>query len=112
IVNVPAGSQTVRVTYIGYRSYDQTVDVSAGGTATANFQLTQSAIGLDEIVVTGTAGQTEKRALGNSVGMVETEKLVAEGLEPGEARRQDALITAALDLIAEGGAQAATDIEQ
>lgn len=76
IVNVPAGSQTVRVTYIGYRSYDQTVDVSAGGTATANFQLTQSAIGLDEIVVTGTAGQTEKRALGNSVGKVETEKLV------------------------------------
>ncbi|MEJ2218555.1 MAG: SusC/RagA family TonB-linked outer membrane protein [Gemmatimonadota bacterium] len=76
IVNVPVGSETVRVTYIGYRSTDQTVDVTAGGTATANFQLTQSAIGLDEIVVTGTAGQTEKRALGNSVGKVETSQLV------------------------------------
>ena len=30
VLNVPAGPQTVRVTYIGYRTVEQTVDVSAG----------------------------------------------------------------------------------
>ena len=70
ITNVPAGQVTVRVESIGFRTVDQTATVTAGQTATVTFSLAQDAIGLDAIVVTGTAGRTTKRALGNSVSTV------------------------------------------
>ncbi len=70
IAGVPAGPATIRVESIGFKTIEQAVTVAGGQTATANFQLQQSAIGLDEIVVTGTAGRTAKRAVGNSVGSI------------------------------------------
>jgi TonB-linked SusC/RagA family outer membrane protein len=70
ISGVTAGQVTVRVESIGYRSSQQPVSVTAGQTAVANFEVQQSAIGLDEIVVTGTAGRTTKRALGNTVSQI------------------------------------------
>ncbi len=75
ITNVPAGTYTVRVTFIGYGT--QTVDVSvpAGGVATANFALGISAISLDEVVVTGTAGAVERRKLGQAVATVNMSQL-------------------------------------
>ncbi|MGD8318922.1 MAG: SusC/RagA family TonB-linked outer membrane protein [Gemmatimonadota bacterium] len=78
LLNVPTGTQTVRVVFIGFRTSEQTVDVVAGQTVSTTFLMGQSAVSLDEIVVTGTAGATEKRALGNSVTHVSTEDLVAE----------------------------------
>jgi TonB-dependent starch-binding outer membrane protein SusC len=69
--DVPAGTVVLRVESIGYRSTEQEVTVTAGGTATATFQLQASAVGLDEIVVTGTAGGQAKRTLGNSVGKID-----------------------------------------
>ncbi|MGH7127211.1 MAG: TonB-dependent receptor domain-containing protein, partial [Planctomycetaceae bacterium] len=71
VTGVPAGAATVRVESIGYRAVEQAVTVAAGETAVSDFQLTQDAIGLDEIVVTGTAGGAEKRTLGNSVSSVD-----------------------------------------
>ena len=73
IVNVPAGEYTVRVDFIGYSSVEQTVQVTAGGTAVLDFVMTQSAIQMDEIVVTGTAQQTQKRAVGNTVSKISAE---------------------------------------
>lgn len=70
ITSVPVGQVTVRVESIGYRAAEQSVTVTTGQTATANFEIQQSAIGLDEIIVTGTAGRTTKRALGNSVSQI------------------------------------------
>lgn len=78
LLNVPVGTQSVRVLYIGYRTDEQTLEVAAGETASLDFQLGQSAISLDEIIVTGTAGATEKRSLGNSVTRVSTEEIVAD----------------------------------
>jgi TonB-dependent SusC/RagA subfamily outer membrane receptor len=75
ITGVPAGQVTVRVESIGYRSVVQRTNVAAGQTAVVNFELTQSAIGLDEIVVTGTAGRTTKRAIGNSVGSIKASEI-------------------------------------
>jgi hypothetical protein len=75
ITGVPAGQVTVRVESIGYRSVVQQTNVAAGQTAVVNFELTQSAIGLDEIVVTGTAGRTTKRAIGNSVGSIKASEI-------------------------------------
>jgi TonB-linked SusC/RagA family outer membrane protein len=70
IAGVPAGAHTVRAQMIGYTMAEQRVTVAEGQSATADFQLTQSAIALDEIVVTGTGAPTERRALGNAVATV------------------------------------------
>ena len=78
LLNVPVGTQTVRVVFIGYRTSEQTVDVVAGQVTSSTFLMGQAAVSLDEIVVTGTAGATEKRSLGNSVTRVETERIVAD----------------------------------
>ncbi len=76
ILNVPAGERTVRVELIGYRSASQQVNVTSGGTATIELSLTQSAIGLDEIVVTGVAGSSTKRAIGNTVAQIRAAEIV------------------------------------
>ncbi|MDH3223098.1 MAG: SusC/RagA family TonB-linked outer membrane protein [Gemmatimonadota bacterium] len=75
IVNVPTGEHTVRIEFIGYGSAEQTVQVTAGGTAVADFTMTQSAIQMDAIVVTGTAQQTQKRAVGNTVSKIAAENI-------------------------------------
>ncbi|MBC8086199.1 MAG: SusC/RagA family TonB-linked outer membrane protein [Phycisphaerae bacterium] len=67
ITNVPAGTQTLVVRRIGFAGLRQTVTVTADGEVTSDFALKASAIALDQIVVTGTAGAVEKRSIGNSV---------------------------------------------
>ena len=62
LVNVRAGSATLGALRIGYKSQQLTVNVVAGQTATLNFELGQSAINLSEVVVTGTAGNQERKA--------------------------------------------------
>src|SRR5690606_33080401 len=78
IVNVPAGTHAVRVQMIGYTSQEEQVTVSAGETATADFEISESAIALDEVVVTGTAGAARRREVGNSISQVK----VSEVAEP------------------------------
>ena len=68
VVNVPVGVQTIRVDMIGYGAQEQQVTVSAGAAATLEIRLGESAITLDAIVVTGTAGGQQTRSLGNVVG--------------------------------------------
>jgi TonB-dependent receptor len=53
IVNVPTGSQTIRVRYLGYAEVTQTVQVTSGGVATLNFRLEARALELAGIDVTG-----------------------------------------------------------
>lgn len=71
IVGVEPGEYTIRATLLGYSRAEVTVTVQAGQTATADFMLAQSAIQLDEIVVTGTSGGQQRRELGNSVGTIQ-----------------------------------------
>lgn len=75
IVNVPAGNYRVRAELIGHRMADQSVTLAAGQTATANFDMKEQALGLDEIVVTGTAGAARRREVGNSVAQINTSKI-------------------------------------
>jgi TonB-linked SusC/RagA family outer membrane protein len=73
ILNVPVGTYTARADIIGFAAQEMDVTVSVGRVGVANFVLSQQAIDLEELVVTGTAGRTEKRAIGNSVTSVKTE---------------------------------------
>ena len=75
ITGVPAGEQTVRVSFVGYQSDERMVNVPAGGTVRANFQLESGAQELDEIVVTGQQVQRQERSLGYAVTSLSNEQV-------------------------------------
>jgi len=60
IQNVPPGTYTVAVSYVGYRAAQQEVTVAAGASITLNFMLEPDVRGLEEVVVTGVASRTAK----------------------------------------------------
>ncbi|MSR37170.1 MAG: carboxypeptidase-like regulatory domain-containing protein, partial [Gemmatimonadetes bacterium] len=70
LLNVPLGTHTVTAQRIGYRTVSAQVTVTAGATVVQDFALTEEALGLDEIIVTGTPGGTQRRAIGNAVTSV------------------------------------------
>jgi len=76
LTNVPAGVHNVRAQAIGFTTINSTVTLAAGGSAVMEFQLEQTALNLDAIVVTGTAGGTQRRAIGNVVERIDAESLV------------------------------------
>ncbi len=76
ILNVPTGTQTVRVQFIGFRTVTQTVTVASGETAVLDFQLSQTALQLDQIVITGTARETQERSVGNTVSRIDAAQVV------------------------------------
>ncbi len=57
---VPAGEQTITVRLIGYTELSQTVTVQSGQVATADFAMEQTALRLQDIVVTGVVGETPR----------------------------------------------------
>lgn len=77
ISNVPAGEQQIRAQMIGYRSATRTVEVQAGQSTSVEFMLRQSAIALDEIIVTGRGTGTARREIGSSVARINTQELEA-----------------------------------
>jgi TonB-dependent starch-binding outer membrane protein SusC len=75
LLNVPAGTHTVNVQRIGYRPSSRAVTVVAGETVNLDFEIAEQALALDEIVVTGTPGGTQRRAIGNVVSRVRAEEV-------------------------------------
>jgi TonB-dependent SusC/RagA subfamily outer membrane receptor len=71
IRNLPVGQQTVRVTRLGYRPETQQAALAGNDTVMVNFTLGQSAVELQQVVVTGTGGAVEKRKIGASLGTVD-----------------------------------------
>jgi TonB-dependent starch-binding outer membrane protein SusC len=71
IANVPAGQHTVRVRRLGFEAARLDVTVTSGGTAEANFSLSTASTTLGEVVVTGTAAPTERRAVGTSIASID-----------------------------------------
>ena len=72
IPNVPTGRRVVIARRIGYGEARREVDVSSTAPATADFAMTASATTLGEVVVTGTAAPTERRAVGTSIASVDS----------------------------------------
>ncbi|UCC25336.1 MAG: carboxypeptidase-like regulatory domain-containing protein, partial [Gemmatimonadales bacterium] len=94
ITRVPTGTVTVQVVSVGYATETMDVTVASGQTAVADFELNVSAVALDEIVVTGTAGAVERRKIGVSLASVDVSDIteaqpitgfgqVLEGRVPG-----------------------------
>ena len=75
LLNVPAGTYNVRVTMIGFATARQQVTVASGQVATADFSLDETALALDEIVVTGTAAEVRAKEVGNSLDAVTSREI-------------------------------------
>lgn len=75
ITGVPVGTHRVQASYLGYAdSRVRTVEVTAGATARVNFQMSVSAIELEEIVAIGYGTET-RRNLTGAVSSIESEAL-------------------------------------
>ena len=95
ITGVQPGTYTLEARFVGFRTTEREVEVPAGETVTVDFQLRESAINLNEVVVTGTGGPVEKRKLGNTISTINAQSLesmpvqnfseLLQGREPGVA---------------------------
>lgn len=78
LANVRTGTIVVSSFRLGYRTKSDTVTVTAGGTATANFELNASLVTLTELVVTGTAGNQERKAQSALVASVSAADIIKD----------------------------------
>jgi TonB-dependent SusC/RagA subfamily outer membrane receptor len=79
VPNVPTGRRLVIARRIGYAESRREIDVSSAAPATADFSMTASATTLGEVVVTGTAAPTQRRAVGTSIASVDSNAISKSG---------------------------------
>lgn len=72
IPNVPTGRRVVIARRIGYGEARREVEVSSAAAVTADFAMSASATTLGEVIVTGTAAPTQRRAVGTSIASVDS----------------------------------------
>ena len=75
LLNVPVGTYSVRVTIIGFGTMRQQVTVAAGQVANVDFAMEETALALDEIVVTGTAAEVRAKEVGNSLDAITSREI-------------------------------------
>jgi TonB-dependent SusC/RagA subfamily outer membrane receptor len=75
IANIPVGARVLGVRQLGFAATEKPVTIAAGRRDTVDFALTEQAISLHEVVVTGTATATEVRKVGNSVASMNVTEL-------------------------------------
>lgn len=71
---IPPGRYAVTFSYVGYATRTETLDlVSSQTDVTLNVRMQEDAVGLDEVVVTGTGAEATRRQLGNNISIVTAE---------------------------------------
>ncbi|HEY0304551.1 MAG TPA: carboxypeptidase-like regulatory domain-containing protein [Longimicrobiales bacterium] len=75
IPQVPAGERQVRVTHLGFKGATQTVAVVAGATATVNFDLQETVLEMESVIVTATGAEQRQREIGNTVSRISTAEI-------------------------------------
>jgi TonB-linked SusC/RagA family outer membrane protein len=73
LTSIPQGTTRVRALRVGYEALLVTVEVSSGGTATADFALQATVARLDAVVVTATGESERRRETGNAVATITPE---------------------------------------
>ena len=76
LLNVPATASELSAKRIGFKPMTVPITRDARGNATVAISMTESALTLEATVITGAVGDTRKRAIGNSVAMVNATELV------------------------------------
>lgn len=78
ITRVPNGAHAIAARRIGYGAITRNVNTADGQIVTADFALQTSAVNLQEVVVTGTAGNQTRAAQGAVVATVDASTVTAE----------------------------------
>lgn len=80
---VPQGNQTLKVMLIGYGTTSHPISVVAGRVTTANITIQQTAVALQELVVTGVSGgATERAKVPFSVSRVDASQMPVQAVNP------------------------------
>ncbi|MFU8859746.1 MAG: SusC/RagA family TonB-linked outer membrane protein [Cyclonatronaceae bacterium] len=87
IENLPAGNHVVTVSFLGYRTFRETVAITAGQTTVLNLSLQIGTIGLDELIVSGYA-VTTKREVTGSISSVRAQEIQDVPLQNTESLLQ------------------------
>ncbi|WP_316833949.1 SusC/RagA family TonB-linked outer membrane protein [Pedobacter nutrimenti] len=74
--NLAPGTYQVTFSYIGFKSVSKPVILGADEKVTVNAELGTDAVGLDEVIVTGTSQGTTRKQLGSYVSTVKGDDLV------------------------------------
>ncbi len=77
VADIPVGSYTVRVSFVGYRTTTRPVTISAGAN-TLDVALPPDFTGLEEVVVTGIASATSRARAEVAVSSIKTEDLLKQ----------------------------------
>jgi len=108
--SIRPGNYSVRVSRIGFRPEVAAVTLAGGDTARVSFSLTQSAVELDQVVVTGTGGAVEKRKIGSSMGVVDMQQVQDQVAVTDIGQALAAKVTGLRSVSVGGGAGAARDL--
>ncbi len=71
---VPNGNYTLAITYTGYRTVNRSVTLNQNP-VTVDVDMSEDALNLNEVVVTGTGAATSKKQLGNAISTVSSKDL-------------------------------------
>ncbi|MGI4865916.1 MAG: SusC/RagA family TonB-linked outer membrane protein [Janthinobacterium lividum] len=75
----PAGTYTITVSLVGYKTEARTLALGGAETVTTNVTLVESRQNLDEIVVVGSTVSTNRRELGNAISTINAKDLAQSG---------------------------------
>jgi TonB-dependent starch-binding outer membrane protein SusC len=73
--NLKPGNYVLEFSGVGYRRTEQNIQITTATSYNFNAQLTEDALKMDEVVVTGTVAGTSKRKLGNTIATVSSREL-------------------------------------
>lgn len=76
ITNVPAGTYTLRINFVGYTTKETTIEIADGEEATADFALRSDVLRMDQVVVSAAGAGTSRREIGSSIGSIDADELV------------------------------------
>jgi TonB-linked SusC/RagA family outer membrane protein len=74
-VDLNSGKYQIQISYVGYKTSTQTVDLGSNDQVQLNAALGGDAVGLDEVIVTGTSQGTTRKQLGSYVSTVKGDDL-------------------------------------
>ena len=77
--DVKPGSYFLDFSGIGFRSKEQALEVNNAASYAANAQLSEDALNMDEVIVTGTNVRTSKKQLGNAISTINAKQLQNTG---------------------------------
>lgn len=73
--NLNPGTYQIDFSGVGFKAVSQSVQVTSSGSVTANAQLAQDALKMDEVVITGVSAGTTRKQLGSYISTVRADDL-------------------------------------